>query len=740
MHVPSARTVASNAAETSSKQIAARIETGRKANTCCPSISCMDALGLAEGGEFEDWEAHTGVIPTEYVNSLKKLRSEERKAEEKPAEIVLDSVRDDASVATAGHMSRLALRCELTPHDILARDILRGLIDATPRRDTAKFAELSRNGTVGELTDDVYPALAPKRAQPGPGSSSLSGILGPDVKIVAAEDRPNVVFLLPCHTWAQAMVDAGHPESRLSDAVCVAIEGIDAVDDIRVFGEPVAAIPIIVRCRCNQSPCLCELPGDWAAAGCDLDSDALQHTLRPANGSLMYSTRFGEDAESPTRTRFLRSTRNRWPEPGEVLDEMHRSQQLHKVIGETTDAGDLAATHVLAASRHGVGTMYDSATAALKDETRAIDSVNTFTQTLLSASPTRSLHRSHGASSTLSRRGVSGGYVNESRQALCDHVHLDFKGGTHKVWGPGEADIDGLLEMFPGKSFAGVVELYQGTGYVLNVATAHEINASDTAKDIVASMQRANAPSSPSRAAVDARLARKPLPRVLDDVRPKPHQGSSIQVAARSIVSSAPSTARSTSSRASSLSTTSRDSGWAARTATAGSTARSIKQPSSTSRSRQPGNSLAPTLSTSNVVQSVAIELTAVGCCDVDADVGWSLYTAHDSHGRLLWQFDANARDVTPFVPHKHIPNPELLLPILQSINPLEPYSSQLMQLAHALFPSRVDAMWQYIRPLQDWDAMQMYLKAAEERVRLRITLPSPEFVDGVDMTSDYTY
>lgn len=638
----------------------------------------MDALGLVESGSMESWESRENNVPERWLRKPPKS-AESRSARSVP-ELKTSRTGDSVSVGGQSTLSAgpaQAFLCRLSSVESLTNEILRGELASTPRRKHAEFTKLQRAGVIGDLSDVVYPSMVPHPTPEPTASSVLSGILGPDVSVVPAEDRPNVVVLLPCHTWEQAMIDSGKPDSRISDAVLIAVDSIESTEDIRVYGEPSTRTPFVVRCRCKQMPCLCELPWDWLAVGGDLDAPGLSDTLACSQSSLLYSARFGPDAETKRRSEFLATTPSKLPWPGDIVD--HVDATIRQGGG---DEDVLAATHLLASVGHGTGTLLEVAQRRQNTVASLGDSFQ-FTQTLTSAPQSLTPMFAVG--------------VNESRQALKGRVKVSYM--THRVWGPDEADLPMLTELFPGRVFAGVVELYQASGAVMNVAAKGATNSLSVSQGL--EQLRTVPTGSPKRDVVQARLSR----------RKPPGARSMLHQAGQSIVSARSDGLNSVRSSQSSSTASSKGSQWADQAVTW-----LPREPLSNPQSRFRPSSPVPILQ---------FELVAVGSCDVDTGAGWASYTAHDAAGKLMWSFAVDGRTPSAFDPAA-IPYPECLVPVLRSLDPHEPFGGLLHQLCHALFPARTDAMWQYLRRLLPWDDMDAYLASAAERSRLRITLSAP--------------
>jgi hypothetical protein len=647
----------------------------------------MDALGLVEAGLMESWESREDRIPEHWVTKYRNFaeRGSARTVVGQKTAPTDDAVSVGVRSALSAVPTHQAFLCRLSSMETLTTEILRGQLASTPRRKHAEFARLQRAGVTGDLSDVVYPSLVPHPIPEPTALSVLSGILGPDVPIVPAEDHPNVVVLLPCHTWEQAMIDHGRPDSRISDAVLVAVDSIESTEDIRVYGEPSTRTPFVVKCRCKQCPCLCELPWDWLAVGGDLDAPGLSNTLVPPQTSLLYSARFGPDAETKHRVEYLAATPSKLPWPGDLVAHADATTQHEDV---------LSATHMLASVGHGTGSLLEVAQRRQNTVASLGDSFQ-FTQTLISAPPSQSPVFAVG--------------VNEARQALKGRVELSYF--THRVWGPDEADLPMLRELYPGRLFSGVVELYQASGTVFDVAVKGTTNTLAVSNEL--DKLRMASTSSPKRDVIQARLSR----RKLHGTRPLHQAGQSV-VSARS---DGPVSARSC---ASSSTQSSRASQWAD-----AFESRVPREPLTDPQSR---------FRPSSPVPMIQLELAAAGCCDVDTGVGWASYSAHDAAGKLMWSFTVEGRTPVVFDPMS-IPYPESLVPVLRSLDSHEPFGGLLHQLCHALFPARTDAMWQYLRRLLPWDDMSDYLSTAAERSRLRVTLSVPledEF-RVVDTTTD---
>lgn len=261
-------------------------------------------------GPLEAWESRGAPIPPHLPHSHTRKPSRHgrhRHAAPAPAPVphsVQGTPRGLSPSPTPAHstprgpqsVSRLGLQCAMTSRDELTREILLGCLDATPRRERAELGTLVRDGIVGDVLSEVYPCLVPAPLPEPTPNHPLSGVLGPDVTVVPAFGRPNVVILLPCVSHARALGEGDVQDVGLAGAVCVAVDAIASPADIRVFGEPATRVPFFVRCVCGSDPCERELPENWAVTGCDIDAPGLEYTSRLPTSTLLHSSRFGPDA------------------------------------------------------------------------------------------------------------------------------------------------------------------------------------------------------------------------------------------------------------------------------------------------------------------------------------------------------------------------------------------------------------------------------------------------------------
>ena len=315
-------------------------------------------------------------------------------------------------------------------------------------------------------------------------------------------------------------------------------------------------------------------------------------------------------------------------------------------------------------------------------------------------------------------------WVNESRQAFKHRLHIEYH--RHRVLSADLMPLAEMQAMFPGRPVAGVLEVYSGSAFVFGVFPS-STNVTATARTLAALAD--STLDSPTAEVMQARLSRKPAAAAkreqTSSVSTLPpssaKQSSALRSAGRAVMNHRRNSAISAKSDSSERSAAS---GWAAKSG-ALPTIADIASRTVTVTTHEVA---APAFSPADML----LHLEATGCCDLEAGIGWSEYTAHDAKGRVLWKLCAHGRAPEPFS-RDCFPNPEILVPLLRSLDPQEPLGSMCLQLCHAVFPARTDAMWHYLRQLQDWDAVEAHLDDAEEQIRLRITIEPPE--TGWDMT-----
>lgn len=653
---------------------------------CSHQSVMFDALSLIDSMQLEGWETSSQRL------SLRKPASSEVKTSPEVVVPPASALATPRTALSALGQSKFAFRCGLDALDSLSNSILRGSLDATPRREAAAVTAMSAEGLVGDVTDVAYPCLVPRPIPVPKSTVFLSGILGPDVKVADAVDGANVVVLLPCTSWDDTFFGDAATPARITDAVCVAVQHIPTTDEIIVFGDATTSTPFIVRCRCHKRPCETMLPPDWPCAACDPDAPANATKSMEVKTSLLYSRTFGTDAEAAKRLDFLSTQRTRPPEAGELLREMEPDESVN---------ADLMATEALASTNYGKSTMWSSVERLEMRRTGgALSSLGT---------------------TALREHNIPRTWVNESRQALKHRLLIEYH--RHRIMSADSMPLEEMQSMFPGQPVAGVLEVYSGSAVVLGVFPS-STNVTATARTLVALADSTH--NLPTAEMMHARLSRKPAAaakrektsvKILQSSSAK--QSSTLRSAGRAMTIHRRNSAVSARSNSSEHSAAS---GWAAKSGALPTIA------DLASRTVTTHEVAAPEVLPADLL----LHLEAAGCCDLEAGIGWSEYTAHDAKGRVLWKLCAHGRKREP-LSRACFPNPEILVPLLRSLDPQEPLGSMCLQLCHAVFPARTDAMWHYLRQLQDWDAVEAHLDNAEEQIRLRITIEPPE--TGWDIT-----